>query len=213
MKNMWTSGRAELLPGEGGTTMFHLKDDNVTPGLSPMAHNPDTGKLEDTLSIYRSDVQALSAKLPSLVDSPANISVNPVPPAAVSGSPGIYWLNRNGARLTIGLGQTLHVPTQGVPEVADMAIEPGTAAVSTPTKEVNVPADANEARTFLQGILPDNHWVLVPNDKVAPSGFFLAYEPHFLGKAPPPVTPEQMRAKRDEAAQRLDAVTHPGVQP
>lgn len=216
MKNMWDSGRAELLPGEGGTTMFHLKDTNdTTPALSPVARNPNTGKPEDTLSTYRGDLQAVSTALPGLIDNPANISVNQSSPIGANGkvpqgADGVYWLNRNGARLQIGLGQTIHMPDQGTPEVQDMGAEPGSGPLKTPLKDVTVPADPREAQAMLSQLLPDNRGlVLVPNDPVDPTSFYVGYRPHFTGVPPAPVTPEQMQAKRGVIAQQLDAVTHP----
>jgi hypothetical protein len=206
VNNMWQSGRAELLPGEGGTTMFRLKPDNRSPALSPVSINPATGKPENTLSVFRTDLGALSGAVPGLIDSPSNISVNPMSPRgmdgkAPQGSEGVYWLSRNGDRLQIGLGSKLNIADQVTPEQMNEAAASGISP-SPSVKETVVPKDPTEALAFLQKSLPaDRGLVLVPNDPTHPTTFYVGYRPHFLGKATPAVSPEQMTEKRAQFQQ------------
>lgn len=185
----------------------------MTPRLS--ARPPSTRPAGKPRTHFR----PTAVTLPGLIDDPKNISVNPLAPRGIDGtvpkgSEGVYWLNRNGARLTIGLGQTIHV-TKGEAETA--AIGAGTGGFETPTDmgnvapsattEVTVPADPKEAQEMLAKALPsDRGLVLVPNDPVDPTVFYVGYRPRFTG-APPIPGPSDlgMQIHREQVKQNYDA--------
>ena len=215
INNAWGSGRLELLPTEGGGSQIRIKQfgdfDSVTGKplltLSPAARNPATGQTEDTLATFRNDMSTLSASSPGLMPDTKAISVEPLAPRGVNGmqpqgADGVYWLKRSGARMTIGLGEdiAMHGDTPALtPDAAEAAAVTGQvpAAKTTP---FTVPADPKEAAAALSDAFKGTPGlVLVPNDPVAPTAFWVGYRPHLTGTAPAAPTDAEMRAKRQPA--------------
>lgn len=200
LQNAHSAGQLELVPGEGGHNMVRIKrfgDFDAATG-KPLVHlgvnvmNPNTRKPEDTLSTYRSDMDAIANAVPGLIPDTDNISVAPLAPRGVggkepSGSEGVYFLQRSGARMTIGLGQEIDVKG----------------------KKETVPAEPREALAFLQKTLPaDRGIVLVPNAPLhmAPTAFYVGYRPRFTGKAASTPTDAEMRSKRERHQRETDAI-------
>jgi hypothetical protein len=135
-------------------------------------------------------------------------------------------------RMTIGLGETIAVHDRHPTEVNKLlspllqsnGIDPLTGEIApdpiaergseVSTRAVTIPADAHGAVAALQQLFADARGlVLVPNDPVAPTAFWVGYRPRLNGVAPVQPTAEEMRAKRATTKQRMEDTSNAIVDP
>lgn len=216
------SGSVDVYPAENGTLTLRVKpfaDTDAKTGkplipLSPTVTNPATGQTEDTLATYKTDVASLSGVLPDFFGDPNTLSVAPRAPRGPlgktpEGADGVYWLQKSGTRLSIGLGEKIAIQDpSAIPESIPGQQMPSP-ATSSGLKTVTVPKDVQGAAAFLHKIAPQDWLVLQPNDPVHPTAFWVGYQPHLTGVAPHVPTQAEMKAHRANVQDQLHAVEHP----